>query len=154
SWASTSRPSSTTWSPPTTRWPSWSPTPRGSWRTSSSAAPPTDGLEHTMSTPTPAYTLPGPPNLAERMRRPKRTGDIPALHHHPAAPADPEKAAEVDRRLEAWARELDLFPEAWNGDFSGFQFGRAVVLQHPGALDLDRLTAAGKLLLAENIVDS
>lgn len=28
------------------------------------------------------------------------------------------------------------------------------MLQHPGAADLDRLTAAGKLLLAENIVDS
>jgi 2-methylisoborneol synthase len=60
----------------------------------------------------------------------------------------------VDRRLEEWARELELFPPAWKGDFAGFQFGRAVVLQHPGALDLDRLTLAGKLLLAENLVDS
>jgi 2-methylisoborneol synthase len=68
-------------------------------------------------------------------------------------PADPAKAAEVDRRVEAWARELELFPKEWTGDFAGFQFGRAVVLQHPGALDLDRLTVAGKLLLAENIVD-
>lgn len=40
------------------------------------------------------------------------------------------------------------------GDFSGFQFGRAVVLQHPGAADLERLTSAGKLLLAENLVDN
>jgi 2-methylisoborneol synthase len=29
-----------------------------------------------------------------------------------------------------------------------------VVLQHPGALDLERLTVAGELLLAENLVDS
>ncbi|WBO68179.1 family 2 encapsulin nanocompartment cargo protein terpene cyclase [Streptomyces camelliae] len=107
-----------------------------------------------MSTPTTAYTLPGPPNIAQALRPARRTGVIPGLRHRPAVPADPEKAAEIDRRLEAWARELDLFPESWTGDFSDFQCGRAVVLQHPGGLDLDRLTAAGKLLLAENIVDS
>ncbi len=28
------------------------------------------------------------------------------------------------------------------------------MLQHPGATDLDRLTVAGELLLAENLVDS
>ncbi|MEU7059532.1 family 2 encapsulin nanocompartment cargo protein terpene cyclase [Streptomyces sp. NPDC046197] len=87
------------------------------------------------------------------MRNPRREGAVPGLKYRPAVPADPEKAAEVDRRLEVWARHLDLFPEAWTGDFAGFQFGRAVALQHPGAADLDRLTAAGKLLLAENIVD-
>ncbi|MGW0186417.1 family 2 encapsulin nanocompartment cargo protein terpene cyclase [Streptomyces sp. NPDC003362] len=98
------------------------------------------------------FRPPGPPSLAATLRA-RRTGAIPGLRHRPAVPADPEKAAEVDRRLEAWARELELFPPEWTGDFTGFQFGRAVALQHPGALDLDRLTAAGKLLLAENIVD-
>jgi 2-methylisoborneol synthase len=98
------------------------------------------------------FRPPGPPSLAATLRA-RRTGAIPGLRYRPAVPADPEKAAEVDRRLEAWARELELFPPEWTGDFTGFQFGRAVVLQHPGALDLDRLTAAGKLLLAENIVD-
>jgi 2-methylisoborneol synthase len=102
---------------------------------------------------TTSLSLPGPPNLAGTLRA-RRTGAIPGLTHRPAAPADPEKAAELDRRLETWARGLDLFPAAWDGDFAGFQFGRAVVLQHPGALDLERLTAAGKLLLAENIVDN
>ncbi|MEU5246387.1 family 2 encapsulin nanocompartment cargo protein terpene cyclase [Streptomyces asoensis] len=105
---------------------------------------------------TPARTdsaLPGPPNLARSLRA-RRGGAIPGLRHRAAEPADPRKAAEVDRRLEAWARGLDLFPAAWNGDFAGFQVGRAVVLQHPRALDVDRLTVAGKLLLAENIVDS
>ncbi|OLZ73621.1 cyclase [Streptomyces sp. IMTB 2501] len=106
-----------------------------------------------MSTTTTAYQLPGPPNLAQSLRT-RRTGAIPGLLYRPAVPADPEKAAEIDHRLESWARDLDLFPASWSGDFSGFQFGRAVVLQHPGALDLDRLTAAGKFLLAENIVDS
>jgi 2-methylisoborneol synthase len=85
--------------------------------------------------------------------RARRSGAVPGLRYRPAVPADPAKAAEVDRRVEAWARELELFPKEWTGDFAGFQFGRAVVLQHPGALDLDRLTVAGKLLLAENIVD-
>jgi 2-methylisoborneol synthase len=96
--------------------------------------------------------LPGPPSLAPARARPG--GAIPGLRYRPAAPADPEKAAEVDRRLEAWARRLEIFPKAWTGDFAGFRFGRAVVLQHPGAADLERLTAAGKLLLAENIVDN
>lgn len=98
----------------------------------------------------PARRLPGPPTLT----RPQRGGAIPGLRYRPAVPADPAKVREVDRRLEAWARELDLFPPAWKGDFAGFQFGRAVVLQHPRAADLDRLTLAGELLLAENLVDS
>ncbi|MEU5090022.1 family 2 encapsulin nanocompartment cargo protein terpene cyclase [Streptomyces sp. NPDC021356] len=100
-----------------------------------------------------AFPLPGPPNPAGSLRA-RRGGAVPGLRHRPAAPADPEKAAEIDRRLEAWARGLDLFPPRWTGDFAQFQFGRAVALQHPGAADLERLTAAGKLLLAENIVDS
>lgn len=98
--------------------------------------------------------LPGPPDIASSLRTPQRGGAIPGLRHRQVGPADPVKAAEIDRRLEAWARRLDLFPEAWKGDFSGFQFGRAVVLQHPGAADLERLTVAGELLLAENVVDS
>ncbi|MFH9424036.1 family 2 encapsulin nanocompartment cargo protein terpene cyclase [Streptomyces sp. NPDC017529] len=83
-----------------------------------------------------------------------RAGDpIPGLYCPPAVPADPAKVAEVDRRLEAWARDLCLFPPEWAGDFAGFQVGRAVVLQHPAAADLERLVVAGKLLVAENVVD-
>ncbi|MEV0909727.1 family 2 encapsulin nanocompartment cargo protein terpene cyclase [Streptomyces hokutonensis] len=107
-------------------------------------------MEKLMTT---SLSLPGPPDLAGTLRA-RRTGAIPGLTYRPAVPADPEKAAELDRRLDTWARGLDLFPAAWDGDFAGFQLGRAVVLQHPGALDLERLTAAGKLLLAENIVDN
>lgn len=98
-------------------------------------------------------SLPGPPNIARTLRT-RRGGAIPGLRYRQVAPADPAKAQEVDRRLEAWAHRLDLFPKAWSGDFSGFQFGRAVVLQHPRAADLERLTVAGKLLLAENLVDN
>ncbi|MEU7640185.1 MULTISPECIES: family 2 encapsulin nanocompartment cargo protein terpene cyclase [unclassified Streptomyces] len=109
-----------------------------------------------MSTPpntAAGFSMPGPPNLARDLRA-RRGGAVPGLKYRPAAPADPEKAKEIDRRLELWARELDLFPAQWTGDFAEFQVGRAVVLQHPGAADLERLTVAGKLLLAENIVDS
>ncbi|MFE4624069.1 family 2 encapsulin nanocompartment cargo protein terpene cyclase [Streptomyces mirabilis] len=109
-----------------------------------------------MSTPSASGSptrLPGPPRLVP-VTQARRNGAIPGLRHRPAAPADPGKAAEVDRRLEAWVRRLDAFPKAWTGDFAGFQFGRAVVLQHPGAADLERLTTAGKLLLAENLVDN
>ncbi|WP_392674953.1 family 2 encapsulin nanocompartment cargo protein terpene cyclase [Streptomyces sp. LN785] len=98
------------------------------------------------------FSPPGPPALSFALRT-RRAGAIPGLRHRPAVPADPGKVEEVDRRLEAWARGLDLFPEAWFEDFAGFQFGRAVVLQHPGAADPERLTAAGQLLLAENVVD-
>ncbi|MFG2727551.1 family 2 encapsulin nanocompartment cargo protein terpene cyclase [Streptomyces canus] len=99
-------------------------------------------------------SLPGPPDIASTLRAGRPGGTIPGLRYRKVAPADPVKAAEIDRRLEDWARRLDLFPEAWKGDFSGFQFGRAVVLQHPEAADLERLTVAGELLLAENVVDS
>ncbi|GAA3770323.1 hypothetical protein GCM10022403_002100 [Streptomyces coacervatus] len=106
-----------------------------------------------MSAPASSSSLPGPPDLARTLRT-RRSGAIPGLKYRQVAPTDPEKAEEVDRRLEAWAHGLDLFPKAWSGDFSGFQFGRAVVLQHPAAADLERLTVAGKLLLAENLVDN
>lgn len=109
-----------------------------------------------MSTPpntAAAFSLPGPPSLAGSSRA-RRGGAVPGLRYQPATPADPEKVKEVDRRLEAWARRLDLFPAQWTGDFAQFKFGRAVVLQHPGAADLERLTVAGELLLAENLVDS
>lgn len=106
-----------------------------------------------MSAPASSHPLPGPPDLARTVRT-RRGGAVPGLRHRSVAPADPAKAEEVDRRLEAWAHGLDLFPKAWSGDFSGFQFGRAVVLQHPAAADLERLTVAGKLLLAENLVDN
>ncbi|MGX1760915.1 family 2 encapsulin nanocompartment cargo protein terpene cyclase [Streptomyces lydicus] len=99
------------------------------------------------------FSLPGPPNLARTVRA-RRGGAVPGLRYRSAVPADPEKAKEIDRRLEAWARRLDLFPDRWTGDFAQFQVGRAVVLQHPGAADLEHLTVAGELLLAENIVDS
>ncbi|MGW0916105.1 family 2 encapsulin nanocompartment cargo protein terpene cyclase [Streptomyces sp. NPDC002784] len=104
-----------------------------------------------MSTST--FRPPGPPSPARSLRT-RRGGAVPGLLYRPAVPPDPRKVTEVDLRLEAWARGLDLFPRAWSGDFTGFRFGRAVVLQHPGAADLERLTAAGKLLLAENVVDS
>ena len=106
-----------------------------------------------MSTPASSSSLPGPPNLVRTVRT-RRGGAIPGLRYRQVAPADPAKVEEVDRRLEAWAHRLDLFPKAWSGDFSGFQFGRAVVLQHPAAADLERLTAAGKFLLAENLLDN
>ncbi|WP_030912287.1 family 2 encapsulin nanocompartment cargo protein terpene cyclase [Streptomyces sp. NRRL F-5126] len=102
---------------------------------------------------TKGFALPGPPHPVPGHKA-RRGGPVPGLRYRPVAPADPEKAAEIDRRLEAWARGLDLFPASWSGDFAQFQFGRAVALQHPAAADLERLTVAGKLLLAENIVDS
>lgn len=97
--------------------------------------------------------LPGPPSPA-RARRARRSGAVPGLRHRPAVPADPARAAEVDRRLESWAERLDLFPSTWRGQFARFGLGRAIVLAHPGGAGLEHLTAAGKLLLAEHLVDN
>ncbi|MBP5872073.1 family 2 encapsulin nanocompartment cargo protein terpene cyclase [Streptomyces scabiei] len=101
----------------------------------------------------PATRLPGPPSLA-RARRDRRGGAVPELRHRPAVPADPAKVAEVDRRLEEWAERLELFPREWGGQFARFGLGRAIVLTHPGGVGLEHLTAAGKLLLAEHLVDN
>ncbi|WP_286248750.1 family 2 encapsulin nanocompartment cargo protein terpene cyclase [Streptomyces graminofaciens] len=107
-----------------------------------------------MSLPSASATrLPGPPSPA-RARRARSGGAIPGLRYRPAVPADPATVAEVERRLAAWAEKLDLFPPAWQGQFAKFGMGRAVVLAHPGAAGLEHLTAAGKLLLAEHLVDN
>ncbi|MGJ5741144.1 family 2 encapsulin nanocompartment cargo protein terpene cyclase [Streptomyces caniscabiei] len=97
--------------------------------------------------------LPGPASPA-RARQARRSGVIPGLRYRPAVPADPVRVAEVDRRLETWAECLDLFPREWRGQFARFGLGRAIVLAHPGGAGLDHLTAAGKLLLAEHLVDN
>ncbi|WP_251828954.1 family 2 encapsulin nanocompartment cargo protein terpene cyclase [Streptomyces sp. ATCC 21386] len=102
----------------------------------------------------PARTrLPEPPSPV-RARRARRSGAIPGLRYRPAVPADPVRAAEVDRRLEEWAERLDLFPREWRGQFERFGLGRAIVLAHPGGAGLEHLAAAGKLLLAEHLVDN
>ncbi|GCD32934.1 2-methylisoborneol synthase [Streptomyces chrestomyceticus JCM 4735] len=101
----------------------------------------------------PAPPAPGPEAGPAPEGGPRPGDPIPGLYCPPAVPADPAKVAEVDRRLEAWAHDLDLFPPEWAGDFAGFQVGRAVVLQHPAAASLERLVVAGKLLVAENVVD-
>ncbi len=67
-----------------------------------------------MSTTASTWALPGPPNLARSLQS-RRGGAIPGLHYRQVGPADPEKVTEVDRRLEEWARRLDLFPPAWSG---------------------------------------
>ena len=94
--------------------------------------------------PPPPFRLPGTARASPAPRGPGAADPSPASGTGPPPPPTREKAEEVDRRLEAWARGLDLFPPHWEGDFTGFQFGRAVVLQHPGAADLERLTVAGQ----------
>ncbi|GCD40911.1 family 2 encapsulin nanocompartment cargo protein terpene cyclase [Streptomyces paromomycinus] len=101
----------------------------------------------------PDRPAPGPADGPGTGAGPRPGDPVPGLYCPPAVPADPAKVAEVDRRLEAWAHDLDLFPPEWAGDFAGFQVGRAVVLQHPAAASLERLVVAGKLLVAENVVD-
>ncbi|NGO70770.1 family 2 encapsulin nanocompartment cargo protein terpene cyclase [Streptomyces boncukensis] len=78
---------------------------------------------------------------------------IPGIRHRPAVQPDPALVAEVDRRTEQWAKELDLVPPEWEDQFAGFGFGRAVCLGHPDHADVERLLVAARLLVAENLVD-
>ncbi|MCQ4079784.1 2-methylisoborneol synthase [Streptomyces sp. RB6PN25] len=89
-----------------------------------------------------------PAHAAEQPVRP-----IPGLHYHPAVQPDPAVVAEVDRRANQWAQQLDLVPPEWEDQFEGFGFGRAVCLCHPDHADLERLMVAARLLVAENVVD-
>ncbi len=91
---------------------------------------------------------PQAPSGGERPVRP-----IPGLRHRPAVEPDPAVVAELDRRTKEWARQIDLFPPEWEGDFDGFGTGRAICLCHPDYADMDRLLVAARLLAAENAVD-
>ncbi|WP_327373008.1 family 2 encapsulin nanocompartment cargo protein terpene cyclase [Streptomyces sp. NBC_01216] len=79
---------------------------------------------------------------------------IPGLYHHPVPEPDPERVAEVSRRIKDWAvDEVELYPEEWEGQFDGFSVGRYMVACHPDAPTLDHLMIATRLMVAENAVD-
>ncbi|MGW2540283.1 family 2 encapsulin nanocompartment cargo protein terpene cyclase [Kitasatospora sp. NPDC001574] len=86
---------------------------------------------------------------------PPKTGDpIPGLYWHPVAEPDPERVAEVSRRIKAWAEdEVQLYPPEWEDQFDGFTLGRYMVTCHPDAPTVDHLMIATRLMAAENAVD-
>lgn len=79
---------------------------------------------------------------------------IPGLYHHPVPEPDPERVAEVSRRIKAWALdEVDLYPDEWEDQFDGFSVGRYMVACHPDAPTVDHVMIATRLMVAENAVD-
>jgi 2-methylisoborneol synthase len=97
----------------------------------------------------------GTASLYPAPRKAPKAGDpIPGLYHHPVSEPDPERVAEVSRRIKAWAvDEVQLYPPEWEDQFDGFALGRYMVACHPEAPSIDHLMIATRLMAAENAVD-
>ncbi|WP_434587363.1 family 2 encapsulin nanocompartment cargo protein terpene cyclase [Streptomyces sp. A5-4] len=79
---------------------------------------------------------------------------VPGLYHHPVAPPDPARVAEVSQRIKSWAvDEVQAFPPEWDDQFDGFSVGRYMVACHPDAPTVDHLMIATRLMVAENVLD-
>jgi 2-methylisoborneol synthase len=114
------------------------------------------GAPPTGSPPPPAGAPPA--GEAGESRDPGRTPGaaepIPGLYYHPVPEPDPERAAEVGRRVKRWAvDEVQLFPPEWEDQFDGFDLGRYMVACHPSAPGVDQLMIATRLMAAENALD-
>ncbi|MFE0465489.1 2-methylisoborneol synthase [Kitasatospora sp. NPDC058965] len=105
---------------------------------------------------------PGPTGIgtsaARALRRPTEAGEqpvrpIPGLYWHPVKEPEPLLYAELDRRIKAWAREIDLFPPEWEEQFDSFGTGRYICLTYTEGAGMEHLEAAAQLLVAENAVD-
>lgn len=121
---------------------------------------PADGL----SSPTPSAaqspSAAQAPSAAQSPQAPQREGPpqpgdpIPGLYYHPIAEPDPERVAEVSRRIKSWALdEVQLYPPEWEDQFDGFSLGRYMVACHPDAPTVDHLMIATRLMAAENALD-
>ncbi|WP_407639551.1 family 2 encapsulin nanocompartment cargo protein terpene cyclase [Kitasatospora azatica] len=96
----------------------------------------------------------GAPELGAPDATPGAGRPIPGLYHHPVPEPDPERVAEVGRRVKQWAvEEVQLFPPEWEDQFDGFDLGRYMVACHPDAPSVDHLMIATRLMAAENALD-
>jgi 2-methylisoborneol synthase len=119
-----------------------------------SAAPPTPDTPAAAGAPDPSGA-PATSDAAPASDTAPRPGrPIPGLYHHPVPEPDPERVAEVSRRVKTWAmEEVELYPPEWEAQFDGFSIGRYMVACHPEALSIDHLMIATRLMAAENAVD-
>lgn len=93
-------------------------------------------------------------HLTPRSSPPQAGDPVPGLYHHPVADPDPERVAEVGRRIKSWAvDEVQLFPPEWEDQFDGFEVSRYMVACHPDAPDVEHVMVAARLMTAENVVD-
>ncbi|MFF7635501.1 family 2 encapsulin nanocompartment cargo protein terpene cyclase [Kitasatospora sp. NPDC008050] len=101
-----------------------------------------------------ALQAPQSPQTPQREGPPQPGDPIPGLYYHPVAEPDPERVAEVSRRIKSWALdEVQLYPPDWEDQFDGFSLGRYMVACHPDAPTVDHLMLATRLMAAENAVD-
>ncbi|QUH02845.1 2-methylisoborneol synthase [Saccharopolyspora erythraea] len=85
-----------------------------------------------------------PPGVGERTT---------VLYCPPPPPERPEVAAEINRRVVVWMQGLGLGGEDNVAGVYKHDPGRGITLCHPGSQDVERMTAAGKMIVAETAVD-
>ncbi|MDI2030412.1 family 2 encapsulin nanocompartment cargo protein terpene cyclase [Saccharopolyspora sp. TS4A08] len=75
------------------------------------------------------------------------------LYCPPTPPERPELAAELNRRVIVWMTEMGLASEENVAGVHDHDPGRGITLCHPGGDDVERMTAATKMIIAETVVD-
>ncbi|MBB5159632.1 family 2 encapsulin nanocompartment cargo protein terpene cyclase [Saccharopolyspora phatthalungensis] len=75
------------------------------------------------------------------------------LYCPPPPPERADIAAEINRRVVAWMTEIGLGSEENIAGVYKHDPGRGITLCHPGSQDIERMTAAAKMIVAETAVD-
>lgn len=91
----------------------------------------------------PAPDTPAPAGMEDRPGDP-----VPGLYCPPAFRDDPALGEEVNDRLVGWAEQVGIYPGQLDR-VRAANFGRLMMLAHPGTDDPDRLLAAARCVLAE-----